>query len=156
MKRGYTLLEILITLTIIGLIFGFGYVGFREFSQRQALTGLARSIKGDLRLAQELALAGKKPDDIKCDSPQVLNGYYFRRNSNANYTIEASCSGGTSEIKSVNLPADINFTSLSINPILFKILGEGNNISDSATITLTQINTGNTGTITITSGGEIK
>jgi prepilin-type N-terminal cleavage/methylation domain-containing protein len=159
MKNGYTLIEILITLTIIGLIFGFGYVSFREFSRRQALTSAARSIKGDLRLAQELALSGNKPTmEINCNSPYVLNGYYFRRNSATNYTIEPSCSGGavTTPTKSVNMPVDIVITSLSVNPILFKILGEGNNITDSATITLTQTSTGKTGTITITSGGEIK
>jgi prepilin-type N-terminal cleavage/methylation domain-containing protein len=156
MKKGYTLIEILITLTIIGLIFGFGYVSFREFSQRQALTGIARSIKGDLRLAQELALAGKKPTGANCNTPNILNGYYFRRNSNTNYTIEANCSGGIMQVKSVNMPADITLTSLSLNPLLFKILGEGTNITGSATVTLTQVSTGKTRIITVTQGGEIK
>ncbi len=156
MKKGYTLIEILITLTIIGLIFSFGYVSFRDFSQRQALTGVARSIKGDLRLAQELALSGNKPTP-SCDSPNLLNGYYFRRNSNTNYTIEANCTGGApSQVKTVNMPVDIVLTSFSVNPILFKILGEGTNITGSATITLTQTSSGNTRVITISQGGEIK
>jgi prepilin-type N-terminal cleavage/methylation domain-containing protein len=152
----YTLIEILITLTIIGIIFSFGYVSFREFSQRQALTGLARNIKGDLRLAQEMALAGKKPEETECDSPNLLNGYYFRRNSDTNYTIEASCSGGNREVKNVDIPAEITISSPTPNPILFKVLGEGTNITGSTTITLTQAGTGNTGIITITQGGEIK
>jgi prepilin-type N-terminal cleavage/methylation domain-containing protein len=153
---GYTLIEILITLTIIGLIFGFGYISFREFSQRQALSGLARSIKGDLRLAQESALAGKKPSGINCNSPNLLNGYYFQRVSSTNYTLGASCSAGTIESKSVNLPADVTMSSFSPNPIIFKVLGQGTNISGSTIITLTQISSGNTRTITITDGGEIK
>lgn len=157
--KGYTLIEILITLTIIGLIFTFGYVNFREFSQRQALTGVARSIKGDLRLAQEWALAGNKPATANCtpNPPNLLNGYYFRRNSSTNYIIEANCSGGTpSQVKSVDMPTDIVLTSFSVNPILFKVLGEGTNITGSATITLTQTSTGNTRVITISQGGEIK
>ncbi len=159
MKKGYTLVEILITLTIVGLIFGFGYVSFREFSQRQALTGAARSIRGDLRLAQEFALSGKKPSTVNCDSPNILNGYYFRRNSAANYTIEANCSGGSSAqeiVKSVNIPAGIVLTSFSVNPLLFKVLGEGTNITGSATITITQTGTGNTRAVIVTQGGEIK
>ena len=155
-RRGYTLIEILVALTIIGLIFSFGYVSFREFSRRQALVGQVRSIQGDLRLAQGMALAGQKPDDANCNSPNLLGGYYFRRISNTSYSIEADCTAGTSVIKSVNLPADITISSPSPNPILFKILGQGTNVSGSATITITQVSTGRTSVVTVTDGGEIK
>jgi prepilin-type N-terminal cleavage/methylation domain-containing protein len=153
---GYTLIEILVSLTIVGLIFGIGYVNFRDFSRRQALAGVARSIKGDLRLAQEQALAGKKPTSAFCNSPNQLNGYNFRVISSQSYQLEANCSGGSVMTKTGTLPSDISVSTPSPNPITFKILGQGTNLSADATLTLTQARTANSATITVTSGGEIK
>lgn len=155
-KKGYTFIEILVALTIVGLIFGIGYVNFRDFSRRQALSGTARSVMGDLRLAQEQALAGKKPSAAFCNSPNQLNGYNFRVNSSTSYQLEANCSGGNVVTKSVTLPTGISLSTPSPNPITFKILGQGTNLSADATITLTQPGTSNTKQIVVTSGGEIK
>ena len=154
----YTLIEILVGITIIGLIFGFGFVSFREFSRRQALTGASKQIVGDLRLAQGEAAAGKKPDDIKCTGVNLLNGYYFRVSGASSYEIQVNCSGGDVDVKTVNLPGDILIAAPSPNPVLFKALGQGTNIDqgESATLTLTQAGTGSVTTITISSVGEIK
>ena len=54
---GYTLIEILVGLTIIGIIFGVGFASFREFSRRQSLAGGVKTLVGDLRLAQEQAIS---------------------------------------------------------------------------------------------------
>lgn len=150
---GYTLIEILVGITIIGLIFGFGYVSFREFSRRQALAGIAKEIKGDLRLAQALALSGSKPDACSV----YLKGYNFRVVDSSSYKIEASCGESVYENKTVNLPTDILVSIPSPNPVLFKVLGQGTNIieGESASITLTQAGTGSQAVITITDGGEI-
>ncbi|KKT66212.1 MAG: Methylation site containing protein [Candidatus Woesebacteria bacterium GW2011_GWC2_45_9] len=155
-NAAYTLIEILVALTIVGLIFGIGYVNFRDFARRQALAGTARSVMGDSRLAQGQALAGKKPASVFCDPPNRLNGYNFRVNSTSSYQIEAACSGGNVVTKSATLPADISISTPFPNPILFKILGEGTNLSADATIILTQTGTSNTRSITVTQGGEIK
>ena len=156
-NSAYTFIEILVALTIIGLIFGIGYVSFRDFSRRQALSGAARSIKGDLRLAQEQAISGQKPADIFCDSPNTLNGYYFNRISATNYRLVATCSGGNVITKDVNIASDISI-SVNQNPVVFKVLAQGTNVPQAtpAVITLTQAGTSNTATITITSTGEIK
>ncbi|MFZ5932783.1 MAG: GspH/FimT family pseudopilin [Patescibacteria group bacterium] len=156
-KNGYTFVELLVALTIVGLIFGIGYVNFRDFSRRQALAGQARSVKGDLRLAQENALAGNKPSAIACNSPNTLDSYNFDVVSSGNYRIVASCSGGTVIVKDVFLPSDVTISG-SLDPIIFKILGQGTNIASgaAATITLTQAATGNTRVVTVSSGGEIK
>lgn len=155
-KRGYTLLEILIGLTIIGLLFAVGYVNFRDFSRRQSLAGQARTIKGDLRLAQGQALAGNKPSDVFCNPPNRLNGYNFRVSSSSSYRIEANCTGGNVITKSVTLPADMSISTPSPNPVTFKILGQGTNLSADATLTVTQTGTSFTNVVTVTSGGEIK
>jgi len=164
-RNGYTLIEILAAMSIAALIFAIGYVNFRDFSRRQALAGYARNLKGDLRLAQQEALTGKKPTDAldKCvDDTDVtrptLSGYNFRVVSTSIYTIEAVCSGGTIEIKRVVLGTDMTLGAPNPNPILFKILGQGTNITTAspASITLTQTGTANVATIIVTASGEIK
>ncbi len=163
-SSGYTLIEILIALTIIGLIFGIGYVSFRDFARRQALSGTVRSLKGDLRLAQAEALTGKKPNDPlkKCVDPldvtkPRLNGYNFFVSGIRTYTIEAACSGGNVEVKRVTISSDMAISAPNPNPVMFKILGQGTNIGvTAATVNITQAGTGSVATITITSSGEIR
>lgn len=151
-ERAYTLIEILVSLTIIGLIFGVGYISFREFARRQALAGVARSLRGDLRLAQEQALAGKKP--VGCT---VLDGYRFSPVSGTQYTIEAICSNGNFSIgkDSLSFPSGVSMSPVPGN-ILFKVLGQGTDLASDVEVNLVQAATGNTQRVTITTGGEIK
>lgn len=157
-QKAYTLIEILVGLTIIGLVFGIGYVNFRDFSRRQAVAGAGKQIQGSLRLAEQLALSGQKPDDIKCNDPNVLTGYGFRIVSSSQYRVEAACSGGNVVNKDTNLPSGITITTPVPNPVLFKILGQGTNIpaGTSIVLTLTQARTNNRFTVTIGAGGDIK
>ena len=155
----YTLVEILIGLTIIALLFGFSYAGFRDFSRRQALSGAAKKVQGDLRLAKELALAGQKPEDPLCDLPaNSLQSYSFNINSANSYRIEANCSGGVVINKEVSLPPSVSISTPAVNPVKFKVIGQGTNIPDATniTITLTQSGTNSQIGITVSSGGEIK
>lgn len=157
-ESGYTLIEVLVGLTIIGFLFGLGYVNFRDFSRRQAVAGAAKNIQGDMGLAQQLALSGQKPDDIKCNPPNLLSSYNFRIASAGEYVIEAVCTGGAVESKSVVLPADISISSDSLTTISFKVLGQGTNIVslDRVILTLTQASTNNIYNITVGSGGNIQ
>lgn len=160
-KLGYTLIEILVGLTIIGILFSVGYVSFRDFSRRQALAGVVKQIQGDIRLAQEQALSGKKPEDPlnKCSDTKYLDGYNFKVNSTsspAGYTVEAVCAGQVIEIKNVSIPSDFSIAS-TITTVLFKPLGQGTNIPvESATVTVTQDSTGNQAQIVISAAGEVK
>jgi prepilin-type N-terminal cleavage/methylation domain-containing protein len=148
----YTLIEILVGLSIIGLIFSFGYVSFREFSRRQALIGVAKIVKADLRLTQSRALAGQKPE--VCAS--ALNGYSFTVTSQTSYEIKASCTGSVAD-KVVTLPGDIIFSAPLPQPVIFKVLGQGTNIASGATVSLNlnQTTTGSTTSVTVSYGGEI-
>lgn len=160
-SRGYTLIEILVGLSIVGLIFGIGFIGSREFSRRQVLLGVARQMRGDLRFAQELALAGKKP--AVCAAGDALDGFYFVVIPSGSYEVRAVCGATVSLEKAVTLPTGITLSGLvpdltPSNTLLFKILGQGTNIAAGGitTITLTQAITGNTHVITVTAGGEIR
>ena len=156
-NSAYTLIEILVALTIIGLLFSIGFVSFRDFSRRQALNGAARSLIGDLGLAQEQAISGRKPADIFCNPPNYLEGYNFRVVSAQNYVLEASCSGGNVQTKDVTVAADISLSVPVPNPILFKSVAQGTNIAAaSSSVILTQAGTGSIRTISISAAGEIK
>lgn len=157
---GYTLIEILVVLTVIGILFGAGFVGYRDFSRRQALAGAVKIVQGDLRAAQQNALSGIKPVGAACSGAQTLSGYYFRVVSTvptSRYQIQAFCSGGSIVTNDVTLPPNITISNPSPNPILFKILGMGTDIAPGGTfIRVTQGSTGNYLDITIGSGGDIK
>lgn len=154
---GYTFIEVLVGITIVTLIFSFGYVGFRDFARRQTITSAVRNLKGELRLAQEQSLAGKKPEDVNCDSPNTLQGYYFRITSPTTYEVEALCTGGVVDVKQGEISSTLSLSTPTPNPILFKVLGQGTNInSGSATITITLTASGESQDITISETGEIQ
>lgn len=161
LQPGYTLIEILVALSIAGILFTSGFASFRDFSRRQLLAGSLRSLKGDLRLAQGYAFIGKKPPGGNCDDPSLLDGYRFFVFSSTRYIIRAYCSppGGQIDVKVVDLPSDVTIANAPpnpINPITFKSLGEGTNLSVDTIIRLTQTSTGKTADVIVTQGGEIK
>lgn len=159
MKRysGYTLIEILVSLTVIGLLFGFGFVSFRDFSRRQHLASVVRTLTGEIRLVQSKASVGEKPDDLKCQGTNTLSSYSFRIINSTSYQTEANCLGGNVVIKTGSLSDGISMTSTQ-NTISFKVLGQGTNVPQGteAVITFTQVGTSNTATVRVTQGGEIK
>lgn len=153
---GYTIIEILVALSIAGIIFVGGFASFRDFSRRQLLTSAQRTLKGDLRLTQGYALIGKKPEDAKCQDPNVLDAYGIFFNNATEYIVRANCSGGSVDIKTISLPQDLEISIPNPNPIAFKVLGQGTNLSGAVTLTLSQVSTGNLATVIVTPGGEIK
>jgi prepilin-type N-terminal cleavage/methylation domain-containing protein len=163
-NTGYTLIEILVALTIIGLLFGVGYANFRSFSQRQILVGIVKQVQGDLRSAQQMALSGQKPNELGCIA-NSLDGIRFGLTTSAPYTYQLRAVCGSVEnnypiIKEYEFPGDVTPAPVTFtpNPIIFKVLGNGTNIpaGQSVAITLTQTGTNNRATVTVTSGGEIK
>ncbi len=154
MKKGYTLLEVLISLSIISIIFVVGYAGFREFARRQALQAAARDVRGDLRLAQEQAFAGKKPSGCN-----TLSGFSFEIVDTLSYEVGAVCDNGSYLVREKELPEGIVFEPIpSPNPVLFKVLGLGTNIAADGSVDfiLLQEATSNINTISVSWTGEIK
>jgi prepilin-type N-terminal cleavage/methylation domain-containing protein len=161
-KRGYTLLELLIVISIITVVFTFGFARYQDFQRRQQLEAAALTIRSDLRLAQEFSLAGRKPDNPSgndCeDSP--LNGYIFRRLSASTYQIEASCVEGDVIVRGpITISSGISLSGIPGTPtdeLLFRVLAKGVNRSSNTTLTLTQTSSGATTQIIISPSGEIR
>jgi prepilin-type N-terminal cleavage/methylation domain-containing protein len=138
MRRGFTFIELLISITIIGILLAIGSVSFREFSRRQQVSGAARQVKADLRLAQTEAFAGQKPAGCTGD----LRAIFFRRLNNTTYSIDADCSGIGSliNIKTVTMPPNTTLDAFSPSPpggsIQFKSVADGTNLAGDITLTI--------------------
>lgn len=154
-KNGYTLIELLIVFALTGILFTIGYISFLDYSRQQNLISFVRTVQSDLKTTQESAIAGNKPSG--CDT--YLNGYQFLVDSTTSYTISANCTPSTNIIiKQVNAPSGYTLTAPNPNPIIFKSLASGTNISGSGTasIVIKQTITGNTRTITVGANGDVK
>jgi prepilin-type N-terminal cleavage/methylation domain-containing protein len=152
-KNGYTLIEILITLTIVALLFSFGYASFRDFSRRQALSNAVGAVQGDLRIAQGDSATGQKP--AGCSDTLIAYNFRIVTTSPAEYVIEAICGVTKTTVKDVTLDPSIILS--NPGPIQFKVLDQGTNAGDSNWIlTFTQAGTSSTATVTVTTGGNIQ
>lgn len=161
-KSAYTLIELLVGITITTIVFSVGYAGFREFSRRQALTGVTKTVIADLRKIQQLALTGQKPPASAGTCPKLVGYTFTRTNGGASYDINASCDvsvGSTPDIRSrfiknVTLNG-VTFT-MPTSPTLFKVLGQGTNLSSANTLRFTHTATNTIADIIIGTGGEIQ
>lgn len=138
-SAGYSLLELLVVVSIMGIVFAGGFASYRDYQRRQNLESIVRLVRGDLRLAQEYALAGKKPTDAgnPCLTSSLI-GYAFDRGGgtygNSSYTIKAVCGNGDYTVKLVDFYAD--FPTIQLQPynpgnvLVFKVLGRGTNCAD--------------------------
>lgn len=155
-KNGFTLIELMIVIMTMSLLFGLGFANYRDFQRRQSLESGVRSIISDLRYAQGLALAGRKPNNPAGNSclSSVLHGYQLRRTGSTSYEIEAVCSSDVS-VKTVNVLADIQIANFG-SPVLFKVVTGGISSNSTVTITLSFPEGGvSDRSITISPAGEI-
>jgi prepilin-type N-terminal cleavage/methylation domain-containing protein len=153
---GYSLLEMLIVIAIISIVSSIGFASYRTYQRRQTMESGVRMVRSDLRLAQEYAIAGKKPTGCTGD----LNGYEFRRRNGTKYSIGAMCSNSATafDIKEVTLPLGLTIQPFGGgNSFLFKVLGRGTDASGDINITLRYQDSGVSDVaITVTKLGEIK
>jgi prepilin-type N-terminal cleavage/methylation domain-containing protein len=144
--KAYTLIEILIVISIMAIIVLVGYANYRSFARRQTSISYARILESDLRYAQELALSGKKPPlpDFNCQSPNSLSGIRFNMNTDSKYTITAVCSSGAESqpIKVVDLPTTVSMIRPSDKDVVFKTVAQGTDLSSDMVIKICALNVG--------------
>lgn len=121
MKRpaGFTLIEILVTVVISGILFGVGIAAFRGIGARQNLKQAGIEFQSNLRLIQEKTLSSQKPDG--CD---VLLGYEVNYEDENTYKMKPVCQNGFLIETPVDLLENVSFEA-PFEKISFLVLQAG-------------------------------
>jgi len=144
---GFTIVELLIILSLIALLFTLGMAQYNRFNRSQCLNRAKDELISNLRLAQGKAMAAEKPSSCT----ETLSGHKLKFTDNQNYKIVAVCG------EEIDIKTDVAFPDGVIkqagpNEIFFKVLNQG--IESDVTLTLSGF--GETKTITVNTAGEIK
>lgn len=109
-ETGFTIIELLVSVTILGILIGFSIAGYSKLNQRQHLIAIGQDIKIILRDAQSRALAGDSDCSI-CDctstAAQTEKGWYVNFSE---LTFYGMCGASRFSSRSFTLPADILIT----------------------------------------------
>lgn len=116
-KKGFTLLELLIIITIVGIISSVLVVNWRRNEKQYQLQRAAQEIAQDIRMVQDMALNSYKYLDQIPDN----YGLYFDKNDKSSYIIFGDMNGNNSyqgappdlEIESISIESGIEINSLS-------------------------------------------
>lgn len=158
--RGYTLIELIIVILIMSLLVGVGVAGYRDFSRRQDVQNAGRTLIADLRIAQGAANSGEKPAGCNALNGVVVDvtsatSYTLCYACNVNYTGQR-CSQLGFTMKQVTTPGGTTLSVVGTQPVLFRVLGRGTNLTAVTTINVASGTTGITRAVTINPGGRIE
>lgn len=99
MTKGFTLVELLIVITIMIIFTGIGIFGLRNFTESRNVTLVAGDFASAVRLAKARAQSQVKPTTPECTN-RTLDGYRLTLTSSGNryvgYTINPICSNQVS------------------------------------------------------------
>lgn len=152
---GFTLVELLVVITIMAIIGAYAFSNLGSFGEDQKLKSAAQDVQSFLRLAQSNATSG-----LKCQGQSVLDW----RIDTTNWDLKCRNSAGvSSSLKRLTLPANISVDSITAGTctptvIIFAPL-YGTITSDCSagpiTITLNNSKTGNNKNVVVEQGGRI-
>lgn len=166
-SNGFTLLELLVVMLIIGLAAGIGVANFRDFGRRQEIDNYARTLNGEVRTTHSNASAGRRVAGcvgtfqgyaMDFDAVSTAGG-----SSSTRYTISAVCSTASVVVKTETVPSNlyilINRVPSGNNVrLLFKPLELGTDVSPANVLTLTVSSSqvSQTKAVSIAASGEIQ
>ncbi len=150
-KTGFTLVELLITTSIMAILFSIGVAQYMKFNRQQVLVQTVLELKTNLTQARNMALAGKKT----CAG--AFDGVLVEANGDQGYRISSQCDDGGDVvlIEEHWFPEGVIRTGGLGSGVLFKTLTGGTYLKADETITLTGFG-GNTKSLIITPSGKIQ
>jgi len=142
LNKGFTLVELVIVLSIMAILFSMGFANYRGFQRRQYLESAVLMVEADIKLARQLSLSGRYftgcdnlvgyeirvyPDDVTTDpdGPNE-NRYHIGAVCDANETCNSHWA--THCIKRPRLPEGIkisNVVGIPGNRVRFLTVGRG-------------------------------
>lgn len=149
MRRGFTLLELLVVVGILVMIFGVAIASFNSFNRRSRLQQVALNFKSALRLAQTRAVSAEKPSS----GCTTFVGMRVSFPNSSSYTVGHECTeGDVGTIETTTLPSGITFVSIP-NSFTFQVLTHLTTLPADQTVQLT--NATETYAIGISTNGDI-
>ena len=111
MQKGFTLIELMVVLSITAVLGTLGIAGFMTYNQTQVLQTSASEVVTMLNLAKSRAQSQIKPFAL-CPSG-TLDGYSVKIVQDRSYALWLKCSGLDVKIneQDKNLPSGLRFTS---------------------------------------------
>jgi prepilin-type N-terminal cleavage/methylation domain-containing protein len=88
-SRGFSLVELMVTLVIFGLVLGFSIPYLQSLNQSHQLKGATENFAAQLRMAREIAIATNTTQTMHCTAAFVFNGVtsdYHIHNANVGAT----------------------------------------------------------------------
>ncbi|MGI5827465.1 MAG: pilus assembly FimT family protein [Patescibacteria group bacterium] len=147
LKSGFSLIELLVVMTIIGTLTGLGMMAFSEIQEDQLLKKTVKQVRSGLYEARESAFFGKKPNP----GCTPFNGVEFAY-STTSFSLHPHCNNiQQSATKTVSLDKGVQLT--SSGSVLFSSVTRGADAEESIMIQIP--GTTKDATITVTQTGEI-
>lgn len=125
---GFTLIEMLVTITVAMLVIGGGLVAYLSFNERQNIIAASNQLQLVLRTAQTKARIGDRPSS--CDHLQSYS-VLIRAGSNQLKTL-ANCANGSHDVKTDDMPISVTART-SVTPEFLVLTG---GVSGAGKITL--------------------
>ena len=157
--QGFTLLELVIVMAVIGILASLGVVSFVKYSNSQALSAAASDLANTLNVAKARSLSQVKPS--ACNS---IDGYEVRIcgllgstciSPSVSFELDVKCGGSVvaPSITTKKLPTDINFdVTTTSKSFFFPVLTGG--VIGSGTVVLSGY--GRTKNVTVSLSGDIQ
>lgn len=145
-RQGFTLIELIIAISIMLVVLGGGLAGYLSLNDRQTLIGAGKELQQYMRTAQKKARVGDKPTGCT-----KLEAYALVANASAPVTVElqAVCENNTYSVDSFPLANTVSLSG-ALN-MQFIVLHGG--VTNAQTVVL-QKGT-KTYSFTVNTGGEI-
>jgi prepilin-type N-terminal cleavage/methylation domain-containing protein len=144
-ERGFTMVELAITILVMGMLFAFAIPAFNNISQSYQLKGATENIAAQIRMAREKAIANgtQQPMHFTANYPTTATDYHIHYVSG--FVVPLG-----------KLPRGISYYSIGINPVMEKdgrIYDAANNPASGLIILSDR--RGNRDTVSIQSSGMV-
>ena len=156
-NTGFTLIELIVSVSILVFMASGIYASYREIARREVLDTAHQELRVNLSFVRQQALSGVKPPacyDSAAARWRTLTAYRVDFGSNF-YEAYAVCEGNVS-YKRYDLPSGVTFQVRPVS-ILYKVIGDGSIVNGSSSIVVaTNIGEVRTRTININNQGLIQ